>query len=81
MGFKSHIEKTWILSCEHKVYILMSFKSHIKRILCYYFKLKYLNQKVLICHFDFLFKTKFLNRHIKFIGLDKMFNYLIILNF
>ena len=24
----------------------MSFKSHIKRILCYYFKLKYLNQKV-----------------------------------
>jgi hypothetical protein len=46
MSFKSHIEKTWIFSCEHRVHILMSFKSYIKRILCYSFKLKYLNQKI-----------------------------------
>jgi hypothetical protein len=33
-------------SCEHRVYIIMNFKSNIKKILCYSFKLKYLNQKV-----------------------------------
>jgi hypothetical protein len=28
-GFLSHIEKTWFFSWEHRVYILMGFKSHI----------------------------------------------------
>jgi len=30
-GFLSHIEKTWLFSWEHIVYILMDFKSHIKK--------------------------------------------------
>ena len=46
MSFKSHIEKTQFFSCKHRIYILMGFKFHIKKILCYPFKLKYLNQKV-----------------------------------
>jgi hypothetical protein len=46
MSFKFYIEKTRIFSCEHRVYTLMSFKSNIKKILYYSFKLKYLNQKV-----------------------------------
>jgi len=46
MGFKSHVEKTYFFSREHGVYILIGFKSHIEKILCYPFKLKYLNQKV-----------------------------------
>ena len=45
MSFKSHIEKTQFFSCKHRIYILMGFKFHIKKILCYPFKLKYLNQK------------------------------------
>ena len=44
MGFKSHIEKTQLCFCEHRVYMLKGFKSHIEKILCYPFKLKYLNQ-------------------------------------
>ena len=35
---------------EHSVYIWKGFKSHIEKILCYPFKLKYLNQKVFIPH-------------------------------
>jgi hypothetical protein len=31
---------------KHRVYIRKGFKSHIEKILCYPFKLKYLNQKV-----------------------------------
>jgi hypothetical protein len=50
MGFKSHIKKTYFFFCEHRIYILKGFKSHIEKILCYYFKLKYLNQKVFIPH-------------------------------
>ena len=29
--FLSHIEKTWFFSYEHRVYILMGFKSHIEK--------------------------------------------------
>jgi len=38
--------KKYLLSWEHRAYILKGFKSHIEKILCYPFKLKYLNQKV-----------------------------------
>ena len=52
MGFKSHIEKTKLFSWEYRVYIQKGFKSHIEKILCYPFKLKYLNQ------IDFYFTLK-----------------------
>jgi len=37
---------------EHRVYIRKGFKSHIEKILCYPFKLKYLNQKVFLSHIE-----------------------------
>ena len=46
MGIKPHIEKKYFFCWEHRVYIQKGFESHIKKILCYPFKLKYLNQKV-----------------------------------
>jgi hypothetical protein len=30
-SFLSHIKRTQLFSCEHKIYILMGFKSHIKK--------------------------------------------------
>ena len=48
MGFKPHIEiKNIYFFFEHRVYIRKGFRSYIEKILCYLFKLKYLNQKVL----------------------------------
>jgi hypothetical protein len=44
MDFKSHIEKTQLFSWKHIIYIRKGFKSYIEKILCYLFKLKYLNQ-------------------------------------
>jgi len=51
-GFLSHIEKTWFFSWEHRLYIWKAFKSHIEKILCYSFKLKYLNQKIFLSHIE-----------------------------
>jgi hypothetical protein len=43
----------------------MGFKSDIKKILCYPFKLKYLNQKIFLSHTE---KTKFFSwEHIVYI--------------
>jgi len=33
--FLSHIEKTQLSSCEHRVYLLMGFQSHIKKLKAY----------------------------------------------
>jgi len=35
MDFKSHIEKTYLFSWEHRIYIRKDFKSNIEKILCY----------------------------------------------
>jgi hypothetical protein len=41
-----HWKNITFFLCEYRVYILKGFKSHIEKILCYHFKLKYSNQKV-----------------------------------
>ena len=62
MDFKFHIEKI-IFFLEHRVYILKGFKSHIKKILRYPFKLKYLNQNVFLSHikrYIYFFNIKYI---------------------